>query len=439
MAFFKLSRFNFLRGSTSGSSSKAHNAKTALYATGQTVTPKVSPQSKSLADLERQMEEEQRLLNQPRKSAKPVRARKRQLSLKSAVGVGLLLGVPVGAIYLANLPYSTVRRPVAAKAPFLLLPSYISLDRNYRRAIDTFEQAQQLIDGATTPADLALGEQTLSQAQKSLDALPIGWVDNSYSAYSSYNWRFSRSRFNAARAEVGRLKAKVFQENNAQDALLVAEQSLTTAQQQYPQAKTAGDRQTAITLWRTALEQLQKIPSGTLAGKTAQQNLLAYERDFEETVGLLSGNERSSMLLSSAREYSQRAAVQGQNPPHSAEEWRQIMRLWEEAISQVERVPQDDLLGYGEAQSMRADFQQNLGQIRVRLAAETDSVRAFHQAQEQTTSLLASANYATREATGSRLQRIINQLNQVKPGTTVYLDAQADLLSAQNKLNQLSQ
>lgn len=144
------------------------------------------------------------------------------------------------------------------------------------------------------------------------------------------------------------------------------------------------------------------------------------------------------MLLGSAREYSQRAATQGQNPPHSAEEWRQIIQLWEEAVSQVERVPQDDVSGYREAQAMRAVYQQNLGQIRVRLAAETESVRAFQQAQEQTTLLLANAKYATRESTVSQLQRIINKLNQVKPGTTVYLDAQADLLFAQNKLDQLS-
>ena len=220
--------------------------------------------------------------------------------------------------------------------------------------------------------------------------------------------------------------------------MLVAEQSLTAAKQQYSQAKTTADLQTATTLWQTAFEQLQKIPSGTLAGKTAQQNRLTYERDFEETVGLVAGNERTSMVLSSAREYSQRAATQGQNPPHSADEWQQIVRLWEEAIAQVERVPQDDLRGNREAQTMRAVYQQNLGQVRVRLTAETASVRAFEQAQGQTTSLLASANYTTRESTRSQLQSIINQLNQVKPGTTVYLDAKADLLYAQNKLSQLT-
>ena len=438
MALFNLSRLNFLRGSASHNASKTPSAKTVPPPPGRTVAPNVPPQPKSLAELERQIEEEQRLLNQPKKSVKPVKARNRRLPIKATIWAGLLLGIPIGALYLVNLPYATIRRPVAEKAPLLLLPSYISLDRNYRHAINTFEQAQQLIDGATTPADLTLGEQKLDQAQKSLDALPIDWIDGSFSTYSYYNSYFSRSRFNATRAEVGRLKAKVFQEKNAQEALLVAEQSLSAAQQQYPQAQTKRDRQVAIVQWQAALEQLQKIPGETLAGKTARQSLLASEQNFEETVGIFAGSERTLMLMGSAREYSQRAAAQGQNPPHSADEWQQIMRLWEEAISQVERIPQDDLLGYQEAQAMRAVYQQNLGQIRVRLGAETDSVRAYEQAQNQTTSLLASANYATREATGSRLQSIINQLNQVKPGTTVYLDAQADLLSAQNKLNQIS-
>ena len=40
-----------------------------------------------------------------------------------------------GLIWFVNLPYPMIRRPVASVAPMLLLPSYLSMDRNYREAI----------------------------------------------------------------------------------------------------------------------------------------------------------------------------------------------------------------------------------------------------------------------------------------------------------------
>ena len=194
MAFFKLSYLNFLRGSTPKKSPSVPSAKTSRSASRQTATPGTPRQPTTLAELERQIEEEQRFqaqLKQPAKPVKPAKVKTRRLPVKRMIGVGLLLGIPVGVVCLVNLPYSSIRRPVAATAPFLLLPSYISLDHHYRLAINTFEQAQQLIDNATTPADLALGEQKLDQAQKSLDALPIDWIDSSLSTYSYYNSHLS--------------------------------------------------------------------------------------------------------------------------------------------------------------------------------------------------------------------------------------------------------
>ena len=107
MALFKLSHLNFLRGSISRNPPKTPNAKAVPSAPGQTVTPKVPLQPTSLADLERQIEEEQRLLTQSRKPVKPVKAANRRLPVKAMIGVGLLLGIPVGVIYLLNLPYAT--------------------------------------------------------------------------------------------------------------------------------------------------------------------------------------------------------------------------------------------------------------------------------------------------------------------------------------------
>jgi hypothetical protein len=68
----------------------------------------------------------------------------------AAIGLGGL----VGLVWLLNLPYPMIRRPVAKIAPLVLLPSYLKMDRNYRDCISNVEQASQLVDRATSLADL---------------------------------------------------------------------------------------------------------------------------------------------------------------------------------------------------------------------------------------------------------------------------------------------
>jgi hypothetical protein len=58
-----------------------------------------------------------------------------------------------GLMWVINLPFPMIRWPVAKTAPILLLPSYISMDHNYRQAIAKVEQADQLINKATASAD----------------------------------------------------------------------------------------------------------------------------------------------------------------------------------------------------------------------------------------------------------------------------------------------
>ena len=87
----------------------------------------------------------------------------------AAAGVASLAGI----IWLVNLPYPMIRRPVAKVAPILLLPSYISMDRHYREAISNVEEADQLVNRATSDADIQLGDEKVQLAQKNLDALPV--------------------------------------------------------------------------------------------------------------------------------------------------------------------------------------------------------------------------------------------------------------------------
>ncbi|MDZ8029416.1 MAG: hypothetical protein RMX97_32710 [Nostoc sp. DedQUE11] len=146
------------------------------------------------------------------------------------IWIAVLIGIPVGVIWVANLPYAVIRRPVVRNAPVLLLPSYMSVDHHYRQALVTVEQAEQLIEKATSPADLALGEQKLQDAQKHLNELPSWFVsDLSEYRYWWYDRQSSIYGFNTSRRLVGQLEAKVFQEKNAQTLLTDNMQALLSA------------------------------------------------------------------------------------------------------------------------------------------------------------------------------------------------------------------
>lgn len=396
----------------------------------------IQPQPiKTLAELERELEAKDFQV-QPN----PTRHRLRD-TFNRLKWMAVLLGIPLGLLWAVNLPYAVIRRPIARTAPILLLPSYISIDHNYRQAIALIEQADQLINNATTAADLDLGEQKVNQAQVSLNALPVGYLnepwDYRYGGYGWYNWRFSLSNFNDSRARAGQLQAKVFQEKNAQNALLTAEQAISSAQQQYQQASTSVDKSLAIATWRSALNQFEMIPGQTLAGQTAQQKYSVYQQTFQEVVGLAAGNERIGILIQAAREFAWQAAKTGQNPPHSVEQWYEIERLWQEAIQRLEVISSDDLTGYAEAQKLQAQYTTNLAEIRIRRQKEQSSVAVFKQAEDQITRLQATASDRDFNFILSQLQDIINQLERVENGTTVYSEAQNLLVSAKLKLQQL--
>jgi hypothetical protein len=357
----------------------------------------------------------------------------------------ILLGIPCGAVYVANLPYPIIRSAVAEKAPLLLLPSYIEMDSNFKQAQAKLELAKQLITNPTSPEDLDLGEKKLKEAQAHLNALPVGfvrdWVD--YSRYYWwYSWRFSPAGLQASRVEAGALEAKVFQEKNAQTLLFEADRDYQQAERQYQQAQTSTDKRLAITNWQAALDKLEQVPSVTLAGKTAQQKLTAYERNFKETVGLAAGNEKVIALITAARQFSRQAAEAGQNPPHNEARWREIEQLWQESISQLERIPPQDLDGYAEARRLMAEHQRSLGEVKVRREAEARSVRALEDAQNKIEYLLASTPVDARASDRNRiigqLQAIINELDKVQNGTTVYLKAQDLKLKAEAKLSLLT-
>jgi hypothetical protein len=440
MAGFNPLPFKFLRRKTQNNLGVDPSVKSTQPVV---LKPTVSPQnrSKSLAELQKEAEA-QFYATYPHLTSGPAKAKRGVFS--KIIWTAILLGIPVGVVWVANLPYPVIRRPVAQKAPILLLPSYMDIDSHYRQAIASVEQAQQLIEKPTSAADLDLGEQKVNEAQNHLDALPITFL-NDWSEYRYwwYDSRFSIYGFNSARTKVGQLKAKVFQEKNAQTLLTDSEQALLKAKQQYQHSSTPTDKQVAIASWREAIDRLEQVPGVTLAGKAAQAKLENYQRDFKEVAGLAAGNERISTLIAAARQFSWQAAKAGQNPPHTVAQWQQVENLWQQAITRLEQIPKDDLAGYAEAQKLLAEYDNNLGQVKIRRQAEADSVQALQQAQSQKQRLLASlptdaaSLEQNRNSIASQLQAIIDGLRTVQPGTTAYLEAQELLLFAQNKLKQL--
>jgi len=350
---------------------------------------------------------------------------------------GGFLGAGAGIIWLLNLPFPMIRWPVAKTMPVLLMPSFISMDYNYRQAIALVEQSDQLINKATAVADFDLGEIKSKQAQKHLDALPVwflGYYPKTYCSFAGCRWRFTVDEFQAARKNVGRMDAQIFQQKNAFTQLSQVEQSLVSAKQEYQQAKNAADRQKASINWQSAIDQLNQIPAETLAGETAKKKLQAAERDFQAMGGVATGSVRADNLIEAAKEFALSAAVASQKPPHPAAQWEQIAGLWEEGINRLKMVPVDNP-GYLNAQTKLAEYQKNLGIAQIRLQAETDSAKAFQESKSLLASLQNTVN-STSQNPGyavSQLQQIINQLESVKPGTTVYPESQKWLQSARKK------
>lgn len=375
------------------------------------------------------------------------KANKSEKVVKQAVGGLGCLGVSLasvaalaGGIWLLNLPYPMVRWPVARTMPLVLLPSYIRMDHNYRQAIALVEQADQLVNRATSAQDIDLGADKTQQAQAHLDQLPVwflGYYPRGYCSFFSCAWRFTYDEFQNARKLIGRNEAIIFQEENALTLLESASAEVEAAKTAYQTAESDQQQAQAVARWQVGMDQLNEIPDKTLAGRMAATKLTAYERDFAQVSGTLAGGGRTSDRVTAAQAFAAQAAKIAANPPHPATVWQNSANLWQEAIQHLKAVPLEDP-GYVTAQTLVAQYEANLGEIEGRVAAEEASIKALSAAKDQSVQLVQQSAQASSQQTASQLQRVINQLDQVQPGTTAYAEAQDLLQQAEEKLKQLN-
>ncbi|USR92411.1 hypothetical protein NEA10_06745 [Phormidium yuhuli AB48] len=216
------------------------------------------------------------------KANQPSKGRTLALTLGAIVAGGAAL---TGFVFLANLPYPMIRKPIAQHAPMLLLPSFLSMDHNYREAIALVEQSDQLVNQATSVADLELGQEKVTQAQHHLDQLPVwflGYYPERYCTFFGCSWKFTHDEFETARKNIGRMDVVLFQEKNAHQELDEVLEELQTARSQYRQATTHRGAEQALLDWQDAIDRLELIPRQTLAGELARTHLNAANRDFRE-------------------------------------------------------------------------------------------------------------------------------------------------------------
>lgn len=349
----------------------------------------------------------------------------------------------VGAIGVLNLPYPAIRGPVAKTIPMVLLPSFMSMDYNYRQAIALVEQADQLVNKATGPADFDLGTQKVTQAQKHLDRLPVwflGYYPQRYCTLMGCSWNFTFDEFEAARKSIGRMEATIFQQQNALTELSESERWLKEAKQQYQQAETLSEKQDAIAAWQAAIDKLQEISSATLARDMAQLKLIAANRDFKQVVGSAEESLRTSTLIEAAKAFAMQAAVLSQNPPHPAPKWEEIAILWQEAITRLKIIRETDP-GFLEAQKKLAEYQTNLGTVRTRRQEEMESSAALERAKDAISNWqqLATSNPDRPDWPQliGELKKIMNELESIQAGTTVYAESQQLLTFAREKQKEL--
>jgi hypothetical protein len=350
----------------------------------------------------------------------------------------ILLTGAAGVVWVVNLPYPMIRWSVAKTAPILLIPSFISMDYHYRGAISSVEQADQLVNKATSEADFDQGAKKVKIAQNHLDNLPVwflGYYPQAYCGWFACTWRFTLDEFEEARRKVARMDAIVFQEKNAFTPLAQGDKAFQAAKNLYEQASNAQDREQAIASMQSAIDTLEQIPRETLAGKQAEMKLVAYSRDFAKSNGNQTYANQTGTLIEAAKVFALQAAQASQNPPHPAQKWQQIEHLWSQAINRLEGITVEEP-NYLEAQKLLAQYQTNLGIVQIRREAETESQEILQQANEEIRRLIAYSPSDTSQLR-AEIQGTINKLKTVKAGTTAYAEAQQLLRSANNKLTQL--
>ncbi|MGF1493985.1 MAG: hypothetical protein ACFBSC_16330 [Microcoleaceae cyanobacterium] len=351
-------------------------------------------------------------------------------------GGTILCGIG-GLVWLVNLPIPLVQNFTHQNAPLLLLPSYLTTDRLYSKAAQSLIQIEQQLLAAKDERVISDSEVKLKAAKASLDKLPkrfLGRRPDQYCSIVQCRWDFTVQEYEAAQSQLQKLQAKISQEKEAQSKLNQAQAALEKAQQQYQQPDPSVTRKTAFISWQTALEQLKQVPPQSIAGQAAQQQFQTANQQLQTEVQDIVQSQQTGLILAIAQQYAAKAAGAAQSPPHPVAQWDKAIGFWQAAIQQLEQVsdviPEDDP-NYSTIQAKLQEYRSNLEVLQTRRQEEQNSVEILKQAKQmiQEWRKLAHSKDPSLRSLRYRLGQVIDKLEGVAAGTTVYAETQ-DLLRA---------
>ena len=166
-----------------------------------------------------------------------------------------------------------------------------------------------------------------------------------------------------------------------------------------------------------AVRLLSRIPPWSPHYDTAQAELLRYRTQLSDLEWIMAAQQNATS-----------AAEKSQNPPHPVPVWVEVHLLWQKAVTNLRRVPEDSPLA-GFAQQKRAEYEANHETIGKRLSveekAESNLNAALQAGQLATTQTQNATTLAEWSVAQREWQRAINALSRIPQGTLAYEDARS--------------
>jgi hypothetical protein len=217
--------------------------------------------------------------------------------------------------------------------------------------------------------------------------------------------------------------------------------AIAQAKTEYQQSTSETDKEIAIKSWRSALNQLTEVPASTWARKNVDVKYKNILDEFKTEVEDIYVDQQLGTFIGTAQQFSSQAIALAEDPPHNLAKWEEVEKLWQMAIDELKLVPQTDLQAYGTSKQLMAEYSVNLAQVRLKKNEEIESVSAFNKAQEKIQSLLRNTPTQPENLNINQtivdLENIINELDKVQDGSTVYQRSQELKVFANNKIKEL--